>query len=618
MKYLREFRWRNWSINVRLAITLFLAALIPMSLTAYYNLQGSLKSVKDTAYRNMELVATNTADQIDQLMIDNRYVVKQLGGDASLVRYLSSSPEERSRTRADAAYALQNVLDSNPTYEYAYVVNRDGRTQISRQMEGKPTIERLNVANRAYFTQGMAGNPYIDILVGRTSRLLGLYFSSPVYNENGDILGVVAIKVQAVAIEQIVNTLKVGDKGYAFIVDQDGVVVIHPDSSLLYHSLAPLPRDVEIRAGQRFVLEGCTDAKNLEGCTVPNMGLPKLAGTLSNALAGYTSYDSDHESQIAGFKPMDQLSWVVVVSQPQSEFSAPLNRLATQSALSVVVVGILALIVGLSLARTIARPIKKLAWAAQNVENDRPFSPSDLSDVMQNESEIGDLARVFSAMVMSLRARVNELRTIYEIGTTISSSVDLRPTLYYLMKALSQVIPHDGAEICLYDKKNASMVMQMSIGKDAGQTIATKQSYPIKGYLAQLFERQTLLVEDVHSDETLQEENADRAWQRYKPHAYLGVPLVHKNEVIGTIELVSTQGFTGDNLRILESIAIQAAIAIQNAQEVETREQELKQQIVQLRIEVDEVKKARQVSEIVESEYFQYLQQKAKDLRSRR
>jgi len=336
-------------------------------------------------------------------------------------------------------------------------------------------------------------------------------------------------------------------------------------------------------------------------------------------MAGYTSYESGDEAQIAGFKPMDQLSWVVVVSQPQSEFSAPLTRLATQSALSVVVVGILALIIGLSLARTIARPIKKLAWAAQNVEHDRPFSPSDLSDVMQNESEIGDLARVFSAMVMSLRARVNELRTIYEIGTTISSSVDLRPTLYYLMKALSQVIPHDGAEICLYDKKNKSMVMQMSIGKDAGQTISTRQAYPIKGYLEQLAERQALLVEDVQTEEA-REENANRAWQRYNPQSYLGVPLVVKNEVIGTIELVSSErdGFSRDNLRILESIAIQAAIAIQNAQEVETREQELKQQIVQLRIEVDEVKKARQVSEIVESEYFQYLKQKAKDLRSRR
>jgi DNA-binding response OmpR family regulator len=51
------------------------------------------------------------------------------------------------------------------------------------------------------------------------------------------------------------------------------------------------------------------------------------------------------------------------------------------------------------------------------------------------------------------------------------------------------------------------------------------------------------------------------------------------------------------------------------AYEVAAREQQLKQQIQVLSIEIDQAKKARQVSEITDTEYFQELRKKAKALR---
>lgn len=51
--------------------------------------------------------------------------------------------------------------------------------------------------------------------------------------------------------------------------------------------------------------------------------------------------------------------------------------------------------------------------------------------------------------------------------------------------------------------------------------------------------------------------------------------------------------------------------------EVAAREQQLKQQIQVLQIEIDQTKKTRQVSEITDTDYFQDLQKKAKELRHR-
>lgn len=53
------------------------------------------------------------------------------------------------------------------------------------------------------------------------------------------------------------------------------------------------------------------------------------------------------------------------------------------------------------------------------------------------------------------------------------------------------------------------------------------------------------------------------------------------------------------------------------ANEVQAREQRLKQEVMELRIQIDEVKKAQQVAEITESEYFQELQSKISRMKKR-
>ncbi|PYN66988.1 MAG: hypothetical protein DMD90_06880 [Candidatus Rokuibacteriota bacterium] len=53
------------------------------------------------------------------------------------------------------------------------------------------------------------------------------------------------------------------------------------------------------------------------------------------------------------------------------------------------------------------------------------------------------------------------------------------------------------------------------------------------------------------------------------------------------------------------------------ALEVYAREQRLRQEVQQLRIEIDEAKKVRQVAEITETDYFQDLRQRAQALRAR-
>lgn len=90
-------------------------------------------------------------------------------------------------------------------------------------------------------------------------------------------------------------------------------------------------------------------------------------------------------------------------------------------------------------------------------------------------------------------------------------------------------------------------------------------------------------------------------------------------QVTSAAAAVETEAFHSGMLSAVaerpDALGQLARVFVRMAGQVATREAELKKEIQVLRIEIDHAQKTRQVSEITESEYFQELQRKAKDLR---
>jgi pSer/pThr/pTyr-binding forkhead associated (FHA) protein len=99
------------------------------------------------------------------------------------------------------------------------------------------------------------------------------------------------------------------------------------------------------------------------------------------------------------------------------------------------------------------------------------------------------------------------------------------------------------------------------------------------------------------------------------------VPLKLKNKVIGVIYIDSSSvntHYSEEDLEFLTALANQVAVTIYMASEFIKREQKLKQEVMELQIQIDQQKKAEEVAQIVESEDFRRLQEKAKRLRSKK
>ena len=108
----------------------------------------------------------------------------------------------------------------------------------------------------------------------------------------------------------------------------------------------------------------------------------------------------------------------------------------------------------------------------------------------------------------------------------------------------------------------------------------------------------------------------------YRSQSLLTVPLKDDaGAVIGVIQLLNsrdpatgrTVSFTGDMQRIVEGLARLASVGLQ----LYARQQKLREQVRELRVEVDEARKTKQVEAIMGTDYFQDLKSRVHELRKR-
>jgi nitrate/nitrite-specific signal transduction histidine kinase len=300
----------------------------------------------------------------------------------------------------------------------------------------------------------------------------------------------------------------------------------------------------------------------------------------------------------------------------------PLQQLGTAALVGAALTGAIALVISILLARSITRPIRRLSDAALAVKHDRPFEPSDIADVAAGRDEIACLGRVFSDMVAALRRRTTELSMAYEIGQDITASLEVDETLQAILDRVKDVVAYDAAEITLYDREKETLIVKAWRGKQNFVDTRGKSYRPgigLTGTIAK--ERRSLLIGDAHTGTKEAAPTGKTGILTFDVlvRSILGVPLIIRDHLVGTLELVSARAgaFDENDQRLLETIAPQAALAIEKAQQVKEREQKLQEQIEQLRIGIDQTKRERQVSAITETGYFQELAKQASELRKR-
>jgi signal transduction histidine kinase len=414
-----------------------------------------------------------------------------------------------------------------------------------------------------YFRRG--SEPYMTIAVAHAGR-------NP---------GVTVAEVNLKLVWDVISAIRVGEKGYAFVVDRGGHLIAHPDLSLVLRdvNLSHMPQVAQALTHPSEPASIQHAAKSLEGAEV-----------------------------LTASAPIARLGWIVLVQVPETEALAPVRSSLIQTSALLALGLFLAAVVGSLLARRMVVPIKRLQLGAERLGS------GDLSQriTIRTGDEIEDLAKRFNSMATRVQESYETLEAKVEERTTdLNEALRQQTATAEVLKVISRSTFHlqtvfetlvasasklCDAEMCvILLREGAAYAIAASHGFSP-QFQEYARAHPLPVGATSTTARtasagKPVQVIDVLADDSLDE--LTREYQRLGGYrTNVGIPLLREGETIGVFVLArpTVRPFTDRQIDLVQTFADQAVIALENVrlfEKVEARTRELGQSLEELRVAQD-------------------------------
>lgn len=354
---------------------LFVVVCIGMGLISY---NTSSKALKDNSDNMLPTLATNAAVAL-QNFIDGKF--ESLNITANNI--------------GEAEYSIDRIIMLEEqmikgNYLMLGIAETTGFLESSNGMQ-------VRITNEDYFQRALQGEnvvtePVPDDFID-PSRLVSVY-ALPIYT-NEEVTGVLIGLRPAEELFSFINNIRFGETGTAFMVNEKGDMICHPEISL-------------VESKVNYIEEALEDHS-----------LQRLADTLTdmtNGNVGVSQYYYDGVERYTGYAPVQGTGWSIAVTGYKDEILSGLTSLRNTA----IVVSILFLVIGIAVATVLANNITRGITAI--VKNITYMADGDLSKEVPNKylsqkDEIGILAR-------SIETTQNSFKRMLEAIKNSSSSID--------------------------------------------------------------------------------------------------------------------------------------------------------------------------------------------------
>ncbi|MFH1312996.1 MAG: PAS domain S-box protein [Candidatus Eisenbacteria bacterium] len=366
-------------INTKLLLAFLLIALIPLgiiSILFYFNAEDVLTR---GALSHLESVAAIQRTRVESIVEQNLERLNLVSSRTQL--RLSLDSFIRNPNAVDRDKINQILLDARSSvssFQDISVLTLDGKVIAST---GAAKIGSAH-SNDEVFIRGQAENT-ADVLFLNENHSLGVYLSGPLSLE-GKLLGVVVIECLADNIvSSVTDYAGLGATGETLLARKN------ENGDALF--LTPTRFDKNA-ALSRTVLKEELDS-------------PTIQALLKNEKLFTDTVDYRGEPVLAATEYIAKTGWGLVTKTDKAEALAPVTRLQNASFTIVLLSLALVLLVSLFLARTITRPIVRLAHMATRVSEGDLATRAEVT----SRDEIGILARACNQMKDSLFTANSEL-----------------------------------------------------------------------------------------------------------------------------------------------------------------------------------------------------------------
>ncbi len=275
---------------------------------------------------------------------------------------------------------LGRAATRNPDYEMVFYADLTGRFITSTDTEG-------NVGDRDYFraiiekgADSFISNPLVSRSTGENIFVV----ACPVIDRDGERKGVIAATVLLDTLTSIAGSIKMGEKGFGYVVDSTGLLIAHPSE--------------EWRLKLNLLTSAELDFDNLD-----EAGRMMVAGT--PGLVHYRRPDGSR--MIAIFDAIPETpGWFLGLALSEEELMGRVTALTSRLIILLLAILIVVVLIVIFISGRIARPVALLQRGVKKV------SAGDLDHSLEIRTgdEIEELAAAFNRMTVDLKEHIKNLQ----------------------------------------------------------------------------------------------------------------------------------------------------------------------------------------------------------------
>ncbi len=385
------------NIRNKFLLPTILLIIIGMGGAAAISYVKSKNALTDALLHNIEQQSGSVVTILQAWIKDRKLDLKSWSSEEIYTKALMTTIIGKA-ARITANEKLARLKTEYGYYEDISLVNTDGLAVASNN---DAVVGKMNVGDRPYFKAAMAGELFVsDVIVSRGSGNPVFIIAVPVTDKQqvkGVLVGIVSVDSFT---QQFIIPVKIGQTGYAVLINKDGLTIAHPDSTRIMK----------------------VDVSKLE---FGKQILAKKNGVLQ--------YTMDGVEKTAAFREIEGIGWIVIVNVPNAEILAPVRSLGQINLLVVLGVVAVATVLIFFITSTVVKPINSVVAGLR----DAAEGDGDLTKRLNIHStdEVGELARWFNTFIEKIQLIITDVtqnadkltssaKELASIANSLSSSAD--------------------------------------------------------------------------------------------------------------------------------------------------------------------------------------------------
>jgi GAF domain-containing protein/HAMP domain-containing protein len=437
----------------------------------------------------------------------------------------------------------------------------------------------FQVTQRPWYLTAVQNNPshsvvWSPIYEDSTGKGFLVTTAAPVYTQNNNIIGVIGIDVTLDEISANVAASQLIEGGYSFLIDETGHAITLPE-------------------------QGYPDILNRNQVTDelgPDLSNPttNFKPIIKDMLAGATGFESvniNENENFVAYAPLENTGWslgAVIPSQEVLKSVAVLRDDLEKSTRQLLywrilpfsaAILVITLFIGFVATRLLVQPLQDLVSAAQRIgvgEWDAPLPKASRNEIgvlstsfkqMANQLQqtLSNLEQRVADRTKALERRSQQIQTAADVGSVVASIRDLDTLLPQVTNLISRSFGFYHVGIFLLDGKKEYAILSAANSPGGQRMLVRNHRLKVgeEGIVGYVTGSQTPRIALNVGDDAVHFRNPDLPDTKSE----VALPLISGGQLLGALDVQSTEeaAFSEEDIAVLQVLADQVAVAIENA-----------------------------------------------------